>query len=253
THRYQVLTGKTDQVFVKTYPGALAFSPNNENYLRLQENDAQQDGWTVFVPTNDVLLNYINTVLLENFPTLDGVPPQVVIDFLNAHMWQTTVWPSKFATTSNTFGEEARFNAQTNVVDRKVLSNGFFYGTNKVQEANVFSTIYARAYLDPKYSIMTRLLDMDLRFAITNPKIQFTMFMISDSVLNAAGYGYDPNRQEWSYTPAGGTRTVGEANRLALLRILSNSIIATPHGELNDLSGEGIIDNYASEYIKYNN
>jgi uncharacterized surface protein with fasciclin (FAS1) repeats len=255
THRYQVLTGNNDPVYVKAYAGALAFSPNNENYLRLQENDAQQDSYTIFVPTNEVLLKYRDSVLLENFPvtSLDGVPPQVVIDFLNAHMWQTAVWPSKFATTSNTFGEEARFNAQSNVTDRKVLSNGFFYGTNKVQEANVFSTVYARAYLDPKYSIMTRLLDMDLRFAITNPKIQFTLFMMSDSVLNAAGYGYDPNRQEWSFTPPGGTRTIGEANRLTLLRILSNSVVVTPKGELNDLSGEGISDNYASEYIKYKN
>ena len=50
THRYQVLTGKTDDVFVKIYSFLLAFSPNNENYLKLQDNDGQRDGWTLLAP-----------------------------------------------------------------------------------------------------------------------------------------------------------------------------------------------------------
>lgn len=257
TQRYQVLTGQAKQVYVKTYSGALAFSPNNENYQKLQDNDAQQDSWSIFAPRNDVLLDYIKNTLLEYYGkdlnNIDKLPPQVMVDFLNAHMWQTAVWPSKFSSTLSYLGEEARFNAQTDVTDRKILSNGMFYGTNKVQEADVFSSVYSRAYLDPKYSMMTRLLDMELKFLINSPRQKYTLFMMSDEAIKAAGYDYDATLNVWGYTPPNGTRTTGEAVRQRLLRILNTSLVETPNGELNNLSGSGTIAAYNGEYIRYNN
>lgn len=250
TRKYQVLTGKSDQVFVKTYSNLLAFSPNNENYLKLEDNDGQQDGFSMFVPKNDVLQAYINSVILENYTSFDKLPPKIIADLLNAHMWQTTVWPSKFGSTFNYLGEDARFDPKTNIIDKKFLSNGVFYGTNIVQEANVFSTVYARAYLDPNYTIMTKLLDYDLKFVITNPRIKYTIFMMSDKLLRAAGYDYDPAKDEWSYT-VGTTRTTGEAMRLRLLRILATSVVPTPKNELDDLSGSGIIETSNGEYLRY--
>ena len=253
THLYQVLTGSGDPVYVKTYNAQLAFSPNNENFLKQQDNDGQSDGFTLFAPQNDSVLKYINDVLLEFYPSLDQAPLQITIDFLNAHMWPTTVWPGKFKTTFNTLGEEARFDPATNVQDKKMLSNGIFYGTNKVQEANVFSTVYARAYLDPKYSLMTRALNEDLRFAISNPGLRFTVFMMSDSVLRAEGFDFNILRNEWNYTNGSGVVTAGNAARDRLQRILNTHVVFTSGGELDDLSGQGILPSYNGEYIKYNN
>jgi uncharacterized surface protein with fasciclin (FAS1) repeats len=253
TRKYQVLTGSGDQVYVKLYHNALAFSPNNENFLKMQDNDGQQDGWTLFAPKNDVLKSYMDSVLLENYGVIEKVPPQVIYDFLNAHMWQSTVWPSKFKTTGNFQGEEARFDANADVIDRKFLSNGIFYGTNKVQQANIFSTIYTRAYLNPKYSLMTRLLDIELKPIVTNPKIRFTMFMLSDSVLLKAGYDFDVATNRWKYTTPAGIVSDAEIARQRLLRILNLSVIYTPNNELNNLSGADIIETYGGEYIKFNN
>ncbi len=251
TSRYKILTGKDDPVYVKAYNSLLAYSPNNENYLKLQDNDGQQGSWTMFVPKNDVLLNYVNNVLLEYFKTLENAPPQVIADFLNAHMWINPVWPSKFDKTFNFLGEEARFNPQTDIIDRKVLSNGFLYGTNKVQEANVFSTVYGKPYLNPKYSLMVRLLSAELKFIISNPKQKFTLFMMSDSVINAAGYTFSSLSNSWTYTPPGGGAAVtGEAARQRLLRILNTSVIPQ---ELTNLSGSGIVAAYNNELIKWNN
>ncbi len=253
TRRYQVLTGDNQQVYIKAYNTLLAFSPNNENFKKELDNDGQQNGWSIFVPRNEVLLNYVNTVILEHYKTFENAPAQVIADFLNAHMWQSAVWPTKFGSTANYLGEEARFNPQTDITDRKILSNAMFYGTNKVQEANVFSSVYAKAYLDPKYSIMTRLLDAQLKFVITSPNQQYTLFMMSDAAIKAAGYDFIPAINEWGYTPQGGTRTAGEAVRQRLLRILNTSLIQTPKAELNNLSGTGIIDAYEGEYIRYDN
>jgi uncharacterized surface protein with fasciclin (FAS1) repeats len=249
TNRYKLLTGDNKQVYVKVYNTSLAFSPNNENYLKLQDNDGQQNSWTMFVPKNDVLLDYENKVLLEYYQSFDNTPTSIITDFLNAHMWLTPVWPSKFNSTINFVGEEARFNAQTDVIDRKILSNGMFYGTSKVQEANVFSTVYAKAYLDPKFSIMTRLLSTDLKFVITNPNSKFTLFMMPDVVLQAAGYNYDVNSNLYTYT-SGTTTTSGEAIRQTLLRILNTGVLAK---DVTSLSGSDIGEAYNGEFIKWNN
>lgn len=254
TGRYNLLTGHTDPVYVKLYNNILAYSPNNENYLKLQDNDGQADGYTMFVPRNDVLLTYINTVLLENYTSLDAMPIQIIADFLNAHMWQTTVWPSKFATTNNVQNEPAKFDPSTDIIDKKILSNGIFYGTSKVQQANVFSTIYGRAYLDPKYLLMTRLLDYNYRYTITIPTLRFTMIMMSDSVLRSWGYDYNFGTLSWQYIAPGTTVSASSGVALAnLQRILGMSIIPTPNGELDNLTDSGIVETLSGDYIKYKN
>lgn len=253
TKKYQILTGKSDQVYIKSYSKqALTFWPNNENFAKFADNDGQQEAWSIFVPTNETLQPFLKNVILENYSSLDVVPPSVIADLLNAHLWASGVWPSKFKTSFNGFGEEARFDPAANIVDKKILSNGFFYGTNKVQETNVFSTVYAKAYLDPKYSIMTRLLNLDLRPTILNPKFTYTVFMMSDDAFKTAGYDYDGAKNEWGYTaPGTTTRTVGDVNRNNLLRMVATSVIPTPNNELDNLSKEGIIDASNGEYIKY--
>ncbi|MBS1511524.1 MAG: fasciclin domain-containing protein [Bacteroidetes bacterium] len=256
THRYQVLTGSSSDVAVKVYSNLLAFSPNNENYFKLQDNDGQRDGWTMFVPTNDSLTKYINTVVLQQYPTVNSLPLSIIADLLNAHLWTTTVWPSKFSSTYNFLGEPVKMNANTDIIEKKVLSNGIFYGTKKVNEPNVFATVYGKAYLDPRYSLMTRLLDMEIKGLITNPGTKYTLFMMSDAVLAAKGYSYNAGSNGWVYTnPVSGATSTNDSNRLNLLRMLYSGVIETPNNELNNIGQtgvSGIIGSYGGEYIKYN-
>jgi uncharacterized surface protein with fasciclin (FAS1) repeats len=255
THRYQVLHGGSEDVSVKVYSNLLAFSPNNENYFKLQDNDGQKEGWTMFVPTNDSLNKYINTVVLQQYPSLQSLPLSIIADLLNAHMWQSTVWPNKFSSTNNFLGEPAKMNNTTDIIDKKILSNGFFYGTKKVNEPNVFSTVYGKAYLDPRYLLMTRLLDMDLKSSITNSSVKYTMFMMSDAVLAAKGYSYNAASNGWVFTnPVGGATSTNDSNRLNLLRMLNTSVVETPNNELANIGTagfKGIITSYGGECLKY--
>lgn len=258
TRRYRILTGSTEDVFIKVYNPALAFSPNNENFLKAMDNDGQADGYSIFVPTNAVLQDFINNVVLEHYTSLDALPTYILTDLINAHMWQNTVWPSKFNASINLLEEEARFNPNTNIVDKKVLSNGIFYGTNKVQEANTFYSVYSAPYLNPAYTLMTRALNEEYKRIINNLRIRFTLFMMSDQVLKAKGFDFDGTRNEWVYvSPTTGARVSGPAARTRLQRILYNHIVATPNNELNNLSGSGIIRtgdrDIPGEYIKWNN
>ncbi|RXK61805.1 hypothetical protein ESA94_01980 [Lacibacter luteus] len=257
SQNYKAIYGTAADVFTKVYNNSLAFSPNNENFLKLQDNDGQSDSYTMFVPENAALLNYINTVLLEHYSSVDALPINVIYDFMNAHMWRTVVWPSKFATTYNSVGEEARFNSATDVVDKQVLSNGVFYGTNKVQEANVFSSVYGKAYLDPKYSIMTSLLNLDLKFQISNIYQKYTMFLISNTAFNAAGYYADATvsnniNEQWRYTPpAGGTQLTGSSALVRLQRILNMHVV--PGRDITSLTTAGVAMSNSGEFIKFDN
>jgi uncharacterized surface protein with fasciclin (FAS1) repeats len=250
THRYQVLTGSNEDVYVKVFSNLLAYSPNSENYFKLQDNDGQRDGWTMVVPRNDSLQKYIKSVVLEYYPSLRALPTNIIADLLNAHMWQTTVWPSKFNNTFNFLGEPLYSHPQTNIIDKKVLSNGIFYGTTKVNEPNVFSTIYGKSYLNPKFGLMTRLLDMDLRGVITNPAAKYTMFMMSDAVLASQTFSFNPASNQWIYNGNG-----NDSNRLNLLRILNSSVVETPNGELDNIGSAGFratVATFGGEVIKVN-
>lgn len=251
TAKNKANTGVTDDVYIKVYDAGLTYSPNNENYLKLDDNDGQMEGYSMFAPTNDALNAYINNVLLKYYPSLDALPKQVMYDFLNAHMFNLTVWPSKFAITVNSQGQGALFNKDADVVDKKMLSNGVFYGTSKVQNANVFSSVFGRAYLDPAYSLMTRALSASLKTNIINTSLKYTLFLTSDATLKTLGWSYDLDAQTWRYTPPGGGTALSGSSALDKLnRIINMQVIKADYPSLQ---GTGIVETYDGEYIKYEN
>ncbi|BAV04554.1 Fasciclin domain-containing protein [Filimonas lacunae] len=257
TKRYNILKGNNDQVYVKVYNYLLSFSPNNENHLKAEDNDGQKDCWTLFVPDNAAVDKYVKEVLCEYYPSLDAVPVQVIADFLNAHMFSTVVWPTQFGTTRNGAGEEARFDANADVTDKQFLSNGIVYGTNKVQEANVFRTVYGKMYLNPAYQMMTRLLDVSgQKVKLTQANTQATLLLIPDTAFHTAGYYYNTAKSQWEYRTLAGTTTNGVYDKLA--RIVSTCVFMEPYrSQLESLAGKGIVksgDNgIEGEYIIYNN
>src|SRR5690606_14763272 len=98
---YEYRTGQVEEVYIKVYDPLLAFSPNNENFLKEEDNDGQQDGYSMFIPTNDVIEPWIRSVFLEHYRTLNRVPKGVLADFINTMLWQSAVWPSQFSTKTN--------------------------------------------------------------------------------------------------------------------------------------------------------
>jgi uncharacterized surface protein with fasciclin (FAS1) repeats len=256
THRYNVLTGSTDSVYIKRYNPLLGLAPNNENYL-FTSTASQINGYTLMIPTNRELLTYTKK-LLTYYGSFDAAPPVVLSDFLNAHMWLSNVWPNRVSSTANVQNENPTFSAG-NIVDKKLLSNGIFYGTNKVQDANVFRTVYSKAYLDPRYLLMTRGLNAELKYSIINPNVKYTLFMMPDVSIRAGGYDYDAARENnntpWSYASPGppvGTRSYGALPRDNFYRILQTSVLQ-PNVNLENISGEGIVETYNGEYLKYKN
>ena len=261
TNAYRNFTGKSDNVYIKHYDPLLSFSPNNENYLKQADNDGQSDLYTMIVPEDGVLQEFIDDVLLKNYPSLNVLPQYIFRDFINAHMVQNAVWPSKGPSNSNALNENLRFDFNSDIIDAKILSNGFFYGSNKIQKSNLFFSVYTSAYLDPRFTMATRLMNdgSGLKEMISNINTRYTLFLPSDAKLTEMGFGYNSTLSLWTYVdPAvGGSSATSAIARASLLRILYNGIVLTPNGELNDLSGSGIIRtgdlDLPGEYIKWRN
>ncbi|WP_187270163.1 fasciclin domain-containing protein [Pontibacter qinzhouensis] len=260
TQRNQLLTGSGNPVYVKMYDNQLEFSLNDEGFevsgaTRL-ENEGQSNTYTIFAPKNEVVTNYFNTVLThpEKYKSVEELPVNVIRDFLNAHMFPMTVWPSKFNNLPLKTSPDARLDAGTHVTEAKVLSNGFFYGTNKVQEANVFHTVYGKAYLNPSYSMMIRALEA-YKESLIIPNVRYTLFLISDKALTEAGFSWNTRFSRWDYaSPTGGVNLAGASAQLRLQRIIEQHIV--PAGDnrnqvFSNLNGEGVMRTFGEEFIRY--
>ena len=247
TKRYNVLTGSTEKVYIKSYDGLLAFSPNNEGFLGAS-TDGQSNSWSIAVPTNSELHKYTDDIL-KYYKTFDAAPASILINFINSHMWTSPLWPSLINDTENSQLEVATFTPQ-NVIEKKVLSNGYFYGVNKPQEANVFRTVYGHAYLNPDYIFMTRAIDgaADLYDYVKAPNVGATVFLISDASMIAAGYRFNPDTQSWGYESPGLPIDYTAAALARVNRLVQTSILTS---EVTSFAGEGVLEAFNGEYIKY--
>jgi uncharacterized surface protein with fasciclin (FAS1) repeats len=265
THNYFVATGSSDQVYVKSYDGRLAYSLNNENYQDPMgagyiTNASQSLSWSMIAPTNDALNAYRKKILSKvGGSFFKTAQPSVVIDYLNSTMWPSNVWPSQFSGSTN-FQLETPTMAASDVSDKQILSNAIFYGVAKSQEANVFRTIYGLPYLDPKTSMTFQAysyLPTGIKPQITQPAIKNTALIMSDSVLALGGWRYNEasistSNTAWGYKAStSSSYSHSLVYRDIILRMFETGVL--PGIDLTSLSGSGIIETINHEYIKYNN
>jgi uncharacterized surface protein with fasciclin (FAS1) repeats len=193
------------------YPD-LFIQPENENYKKADINDAQYQGYTIFAPTNDAMNDFLNNKLLTYYKTIRQVPIYVLVDVLNAHMFDRTVWPSTFANAGNIFSEAPFFNKTSDVVDRQFLSNGVLYGTNKVQAAKKFYSVFGELYLNPDYYQEYRLIVQKasasgLDALMTDPSgaRKYVLFMVHNSTIKKWAFNYNSYLNSWGAGRGGGT------------------------------------------------
>jgi uncharacterized surface protein with fasciclin (FAS1) repeats len=248
--RYQQGIGHYERVYQKIYNN-LVFAPNCENFLKYgggESFDDQKDGWTLFVPTNAAIDTFFKNKFLVHYKDLSNVPPSQVISFINAHMFRTTVWPSKFKTTQNYFGEEARFDATSNVVDKKFCSNGIFYGVNTIQKTDVFYTLLGDIVLDTTYSLMNQaLLTTQFYYLLKNPVLNLQVILLNNQQIRSLGLNYNSGTGVWeflaTYNGALGTNATTALERILSLHIFLNKNI--------DFTQRGFVESYEGEYVRF--
>ncbi|PZX18630.1 fasciclin domain-containing protein [Breznakibacter xylanolyticus] len=261
--KYFQASGEYKQLYIKDYP-YLSFAPNCENYLRYGGGslmDAYTEGWTMFAPNNTALKLFYDEVLFtKGYKSLNEVPDFVIREFVNAHLFRKTVWPSKFAVTTNPYGEVPRFDPVADVEVGEMASNGLFYSVTKVQNTDAFRTVLGEVILNPNYSMMYQALD-DLEPLVNllkNPIATYRLFLISNDQFAAAGFKYNAASSKWEFTSDVNRPDLGSKVDEALRRFMNHHIVlTTPAMETNGLSFvnyTGMIQTYENqEYIKLSN
>ena len=244
--RYERVQGTREEVYVKQYP-LLNYALNCENYMRYgggEEYDAQIDGWTLFAPNNAAVKDFFDNKFLVHYKTLYNMSPMIIAEFINAHLFRTTVWPTKFGTTTNMFGEPARFDPETNVIEKSFGSNGVFYGTNIIQATDAFYTALGPIILNPDYSLMLQALyTSELFYIVKNTGIKLTVFMINNDAFDRLGFSYDNARGEWEVDPE-----MGDNAGVAINRLINMHVVL---GEQTDFVSDALLETYGGEYIRH--
>lgn len=252
---FEQTSGKRESVYGKFYPG-LAFAPNCENFLRYGEGgetyDHQKNGWTMFAPDNSAMRKFFNDKFLKHYPSIDYMSTDQIADFINAHFWLNTVWPCKFSNYQNIYGEEARFDITTDVVEHKMCSNGIFYGVNKVQATDLYYTVLGDINLNPEYSEMLQAIRSypTILSILKNPEVSLQVFLISNKQMADLGFEFNLDFNRWEFNK-NYNNALGNNASTALERILYLHMI---QGENIDLNGSGIVRtgiDDRGEYIRY--
>ena len=223
--RNEEVTGVYEDVFIKGYPQAY-FSPNVENYLKGAGGgewyDDQKEGFTMFAPNNAAIETFFNEKFLKYYESIEQMTTDQIADFVNAHLWKNTIWPSKFNLYKNIHGEEARFDPDTEIDDKTMCSNGLFYGTNVVQGSDLYYTVFGDVSLNPKYSNMLNAINTfpTIKTLLKNssPDINIQMILLDNDQMDATGIRYNYGRASWEISD---NNPLGNNALVALERLLS--------------------------------
>ena len=260
--KYQQASGQSDEVYVKDYPYC-SYALNCENYLKFgggTEMDAQVNGWSLFAPTNQALHDFYDKKFFKyGYNSLEEMPSFVILELVNAHLFRTTVWPSKFATTTNPYGEEARFDPEGDVIKKAVGSNGLYYVVNKVQNTDAFNTVLGDVLLNPNYSLMYKALETlePLVSTLKNTLSTYILFLITNDQMTEAGFRFNSASNAWEFTddpnrPDLGSYAITALNRFIYMHIVLLNADMIANG-VDIANGSGLIKTYGDEYIKYRN
>jgi len=258
--KYEQASGQSGIVYVKDYPNC-SYALNCENYLKFgggTQMDAQTDGWTLFAPSNNALEEfYRNKFFKYGYHSLDEMPAFLILELVNAHLFRTTVWPSKFATTSNPYGEEARFDANGDVFKKEIGSNGIFYAVNKVQNTDAFNTVLGDVILNPDYSLMYQALSTlePLVSTLKNTVSNYILFLITNDQMAEAGFKFNSASLAWEFTSDVNRPDLGTHASSALARFINMHIVLTTSemraNGIDITNGSGLLKTYGDEYVKY--
>ncbi|MDO5973667.1 fasciclin domain-containing protein [Flavivirga jejuensis] len=165
----------------------LPFDPNTEEYPKLINNVDRTwaNATGLLVPTNDALEDYLNgdSVLGKFYDSYDDMPLDVLGKFLSPNFIAQyyNICPSYFGQTFD-IGVKLVNYEESDVVDKKFCTNGFFVGVNKVYTNKSFSTIMGTLLLDPDYTIMLNAVQgLGIDTALESTGVKFSMFGIKNN------------------------------------------------------------------------
>ncbi|MCW3786999.1 fasciclin domain-containing protein [Plebeiibacterium sediminum] len=240
-NNYNDFYGSTGLIYTKSYPN-LKFGPNTETidpYITYGVD--QNTTLTAFVPTNEAIQVFFDQIFLKWYNSLDDMSSELIADFINSHLFTNGIWPSKFEQWETKFTE-------ADIIESEIGSNGFFYGTNRVQESDYFFTVWGEINLNPKYSLFKQACeDNNFNYTLMS-STNWTVFLVDNDVMQEYGFTYDNDRSEWSYNGSTSNASAYLSRWLGLHIILGKKTEFTEGDMIQTYGSDG-----EGEYIKFEN
>jgi hypothetical protein len=209
-----------------------------------------QNMWSAFIPSDQVLQDYLDNNILKYYPSIDSVPRVTLYYLLQTQLSRTAVLMSKM--------DRAYFNAFGDLTDitRDDLfpgvpcSNGIVYESKKILEPNVFTCVPRILFFDKDYSTLLFVLsEADMLITLANPDKDVTLFASTNEQLEEYGIRYDATNAVVEFrSPVDGKWSA--MNNQNLVEFAQSQIITSP---VSDYSGNGFVKTSSGVYINYNN
>jgi uncharacterized surface protein with fasciclin (FAS1) repeats len=228
-----------DKVYLRGYYG-FGFDPVVESYSgEGSGSDVTQEGAnTLFVPSNEAVLNFVNSKLLKYYSSLDQVPNEAITVFLASQVCESMVWPSYFTLKKNILGEYLCGLADKGpdldafgVTDKVMASNGIMYKINNIIKSRYFESVYTEIFLNPAYNYLnlayslyytgeTGTREMLMRCPLNGYKAERnTVLLFKDKLLKDDGFTYNLVDTKFNHSVL-----TDDAAAARMKRILNNHI-----------------------------
>ena len=259
------------RIYVKYYYNLnypLAFSLNLENILDYYTTGTssytpEQNGYTLIIPTNEALTEYLNRRILKYYSDVRLLPAPVIQTLINAHMSASLVWPANYTQSLNGnsdylngAGSTGNQFAQSGITGAALASNGFAYHSNAVVRSRIFESVYSEIFLNPahhwvdeafiiNYSTSLR---EDLQKCILNGYMseRYTLISFDDQLLKDDGFSFDETTPVFSHSVSGVNAGV-RLTRLLREHIFAGLNNSEINSEITDFATPGI-----SQYDNWN-
>jgi uncharacterized surface protein with fasciclin (FAS1) repeats len=208
-----------------------------------------QNMWTAFLPTNDVLQNYLNNTVLKYYPSIDSVPRVTLYYILQTQLSARMVVMSALKQGYfNAFGDAMDI-PQSDIASGYMCSNGVVYESKKVLEPNVFTCVPGLLFIDKDYSTLLYALNAaNMLSSLSNPDSHVTLFASTNEQLEKYGIRYNATNAVIEFrSPANGKWSPMNTTDLNLFA--QDQIYK---GRLSDFSGDGtFVELTSGNYLRY--
>ncbi len=231
------------KTYVKIMDLAVEGGPFGDGERRLKEM------YTAFVPTDETLNKYLNENILNTYESLDSVPEITLEYLIQTQIARQLCLISKVEKTYfNSYGDRDVVN-RNDIVSAHMCSNGLVYGTTKVFEPNVFTTVPGKLFFDKNYSTFLYAVNTaGFMSMLSDDEQKVTLFALTNEQMEANNIRYNTDKNILQYKGTDGLWVRINAD------LLSNFVLDHIYsGEISDLSGEGFIQMQSKNFVYYNN
>ena len=173
-----------------TYNGEYSGSPD---YSRLDL--LARETYNVYAPENESLQNFFNSFWGDYYTSIDKVSFLPLMYLLGNHVYSGDIVFPELITqgkVKTTFGTVIDFDPQQTDL-RQMCSNGTLYGLKNMMVPEMFQSVTAPIFQDPKYTMFLLMMDNSgLIQPLMSKDMTFTLFMPTDDlILNTTIAGND--------------------------------------------------------------